>query len=200
MCRAGAATPARVPVPAPSPAQTPVHAHGVHATGGGWRSGAPAAVVALASALLVSLAPAAAEPRVAVFDFELDNTSPAPSTPEELERTRRLGVQLRELLGVPGRYEVVDVAPVRDKIARVKSIRSCNGCELDAAQQLGADLVAYGWVQKVSNLILNINVVIEDARTGQPLRADSVDIRGNTDESWQRGLRYLVTNRLFRAP
>ena len=137
---------------------------------------------------------------MAVFDFELDNTSLAASTPEELERTRRLGVQLREMLDVPGRYEVVDIAPVRDKIARVRSIRSCNGCELDAAQQIGADLAVYGWVQKVSNLILNINVVVEDAKTGRHLRADSVDIRGNTDESWQRGLRYLVNNRLFRAP
>lgn len=169
---------------------------------GGWRLGASLGACAAVAALtlLVPPRPATAEPRVAVFDFELDNTSPAPSTPEELERTRRLGVQLREMLGAPGRYEVVDIAPVRDRIARVKSIRSCNGCELDAARHLGAELAAYGWVQKVSNLILNINVVIEDAETGRPLRADSVDIRGNTDESWQRGLRYLVNNRLFRAP
>ena len=53
-------------------------------------------------------------------------------------------------------------------------------------------------MQKVSNLILNVNLVIEDAATGRPLRAGSVDIRGNTDKSWQRGLRYLLDERLFR--
>ena len=32
----------------------------------------------------------------------------------------------------------------------------------------------------------------------QTLHADSVDIRGNTDESWTRGLRYLLRERMFR--
>jgi len=40
--------------------------------------------------------------------------------------------------------------------------------------------------------------VVEDAATGRTLRADSVDIRGNTDESWTRGLRYLIRERLYR--
>jgi hypothetical protein len=30
--------------------------------------------------------------------------------------------------------------------------------------------------------------------------ARSVDIRGNTDESWRRGLDYLLRNYLFREP
>ena len=199
--RADGAMGGRLPTPVASPGWRRVPPRRLPARDGGsrWRPCALVAALALAPFAPFS-GPAAAEPRVAVFDFELDNTSLAPSTPEELERTRRLGVQLRELLGVPGRYEVVDIAPVRDKIERVRSIRSCNGCELDAARQIGADVVAYGWVQKVSNLILNINLVIEDAKTGRHLRADSVDIRGNTDESWQRGLRYLINNRVFRAP
>ena len=92
----------------------------------------------------------------------------------------------------------MDVAPVRDKLARVDSIRGCNGCELDLARQLGAEQVAYGWVQKVSNLILNVNLVVEDAATGKTLHAESVDIRGNTDEPWTGGLRYLLNERMFR--
>jgi hypothetical protein len=38
-------------------------------------------------------------------------------------------------------------------------------------------------VQKVSNLILNINVYMENAASGKMEFARSVDIRGNTDES-----------------
>ena len=49
-----------------------------------------------------------------------------------------------------------------------------------------------GWVQKVSNLILNINIQIEDAATGAVLLNKSVDLRGNTDETWRRGVSYLV--------
>jgi len=44
----------------------------------------------------------------------------------------------------------------------------------------------------VSNLILNINIQIEDAATGAVLLNKSVDLRGNTDESWRRGIAALV--------
>lgn len=152
----------------------------------------------LASLLACLAMPAAAQspPRIAVFDFAFLNTSPAPSTPEELARLQRLDQQLRE--GMSSHYILVDTTPVRGQLAQVASIRGCNGCELDLARQLGAEQVAYGWVQKVSNLILNINLVVEDAGTGKVLHADSVDIRGNTDVSWTRGLRYLLNERMFR--
>jgi hypothetical protein len=50
----------------------------------------------------------------------------------------------------------------------------------------------------VSNLILNINVYIEDARQKKMEFVKSVDIRGNTDESWQRGLDYMLRHYLLR--
>jgi hypothetical protein len=52
-------------------------------------------------------------------------------------------------------------------------------------------------VQKVSNLILNINVTIRDVATRALVFAGSVDIRGNTDDSWRHGIRYLLENRLL---
>ena len=54
----------------------------------------------------------------------------------------------------------------------------------------------WGTVQKVSNLILNINLYIDDARTGRKILGTSVDIRGNTDQTWRHGIRYLVENNL----
>ena len=153
----------------------------------------------LAYVLAAPFSPAMAKtlPTVAVFDFALTNTSPAPSTPEELARLHRLDQQLKA--GLSDHFQVVDVSPVRDRLSGVDSIRGCNGCEIDLARQLGAQQVAYGWVQKVSNLILNVNLVVEEASTGRTLRAESVDIRGNTDESWSRGLRYLLNERMFRG-
>lgn len=147
------------------------------------------------AALLLATSAKAAPDRIAVFDFTLTNTSPAPSTPEELARLHRLSEQLRAALA--SRFTVVDAAPEQAKLM-TDSIRNCNGCELDLARRLGVALVAFGWVQKVSNLILNVNLVIEDAETGRKLHAESVDIRGNTDESWTRGLRYLLNERMFR--
>lgn len=155
----------------------------------------------LAAALMggsAASAGAAAEtkPSLAVFDFAITNTSGAATTPAETARLHALDAQMRQLLA--SRFTLIDAAPVRDRLQDVQSIRGCNGCEIDLARELGADRLAYGWVQKVSNLILNVNVVFEDVATGRTLQADSVDIRGNTDESWSRGLRYLVDERLFR--
>jgi len=50
----------------------------------------------------------------------------------------------------------------------------------------------------VSDLILNINVYIEDARLKKMEFVKCVDIRGNTDESWQRGLDYMLRHYLLR--
>jgi hypothetical protein len=52
-------------------------------------------------------------------------------------------------------------------------------------------------VQKVSDLILNINVYMADVAAGKLAFVHSVDIRGNTDESWTRGVTYLVKNYLL---
>ena len=49
------------------------------------------------------------------------------------------------------------------------------------------------WVQKVSNLILNINVEVR-SETGATRYRGSVDIRGNADEAWLRGVRRLAEN------
>ncbi len=162
------------------------------------RTGGIAGLLAMVMLVLTSLAPRAEEkPRIAVFDFQLVNTSPAPTTPEELDRTRRLGDALREALRQSGRYEVVDIAPVRARLAGMAEIRDCNGCERALARELGASQAAYGWVQKVSNLILNVNLVIEDTASGRVLHEGSVDIRGNTDESWSRGLKFLLEEHVF---
>ena len=40
--------------------------------------------------------------------------------------------------------------------------------------------------------------VIRDTTTREQVFAGSVDIRGNTDESWQHGIRYLLNNRLLK--
>ena len=53
-------------------------------------------------------------------------------------------------------------------------------------------------VHEISNLILNINLQVREVATGRLIQAGTVDIRGNTDESWRRGLRYLLERRIFR--
>ncbi|MBS9478034.1 DUF3280 domain-containing protein [Ancylobacter radicis] len=157
--------------------------------------------VGLVSAALV--APAQAATRVAVFDFELLDTSgefdPRGPKPEEMRRLAQISADVRARLTAAG-YQVVDLAPQQAALTEAAPLRNCNGCELPIARALGADIEVIGLVQKVSNLILNINFQVRDVATGAVLRAGSADIRNNTDESWARGISYLVRNRLLDPP
>jgi hypothetical protein len=140
-------------------------------------------------------------PRVAFFGFDLINTSLEPSTPLEDKRRQMLNDLFREKLNASGRFKIVTILPdMQKEIADGPAIRNCNGCQRDLAKRIGADLAAWGTVQKVSNLILNINVYIEDAQTGKLNFLKSVDIRGNTDESWRHGLDYMLRNYLLVRP
>lgn len=154
----------------------------------------------LAILLLLSSSQAFADPpKLAVFDFELIDTSlPGEfyGAKPELERMNRIGEQLRKALAESGKFQVVDIAPVSDA-ARHSNLQACGGCDVKLAGQLGADLEITGVVQKVSNLILNVNVYLRDVHTGSLVTAASADMRGNTDESWSRAMSYIIRNRLL---
>jgi hypothetical protein len=140
-----------------------------------------------------------ARPRVAFFGFQLINTSLQSTTAEEKARIRMLDDAFRKKLDASGRFKIVPIpSDVLQEVAAAPEISNCNGCERDFAIKAGADWAAWGTVQKVSNLILNINVYIEDARQKKMEFVKSVDIRGNTDESWQRGLDYMLRHYLLR--
>jgi hypothetical protein len=160
------------------------------------------AFVVLSILTLASVAElrAADPPKLAVFDLEMIDTSLQGEVygarADEQARLMRVGEQLRKELGESGKFRIVDVSPV-NVAAHQSNLQACGGCDVKFAQQLGADLFITGVVQKVSNLILNINVYLRDAHTGQLIAAMSADMRGNTDESWSRAAHYLVSNRLL---
>ena len=155
----------------------------------------------LTALTLTVSAPAWADPlKVAVFDFELVDTSlqgevEGPRTDEQ-SRLLRAGDQLRKALAESGKFVVLDIGPV-NAAARGSNLQACGGCDVQYAQQLGADLAVTGVVQKVSNLILNMNFYLRDAHTGHLVTSMSADFRGNTDESWARAANYLLRNRLL---
>lgn len=165
------------------------------------------AIVALL--MLTGLVPArgAEPPKLAVFDFELidsslDGEMYGPRA-DEHDRLLRSGDQLRKELGDSGKYRMLDISPV-NAAAHQSNLQACGGCDVKLAQQLDADLEITGVVRKVSNLILNISVFLRDAHTGHLVAAMNTDMRGNTDESWSRAMRYLIRERLlapnFGAP
>ena len=116
--------------------------------------------------------------------------------PDKAARLKDVTEQLRKALTQSGNFVVLDIAPV-NAAAQASNLQSCGGCDVEYAQKLGADLSITGLVQKVSALILNMNIYLRDVHTGKLITGMSADFRGNTDESWSRAMSYLIRNRLL---
>jgi hypothetical protein len=159
-----------------------------------------AMLTALFATALSASGAVAAAPKAAVFDFELVDTSLAGAmlgaSEVEAKRIAMLSDRLRSALAGSGEYEVVDIGPVRSEAAN-RNLQACGGCDRHMAAELGAELAVTGVVHKVSNLILSINLYVRDVDTGKLVEGYSADIRSNTDESWTRGLDWLLENRLL---
>jgi len=145
---------------------------------------------------------AAADPvKAAVYEFEFIDFSTEGDLngerADEQARLAKMGGILKQHMQESGRYEIVDISPLAEQIARV-NLRGCNGCDAGFAEKLGADVAVTGTVQKVSNLILNINIYVRDVESRKMLQSMSADIRGNTDRSWRRGLEWLIEHRLLK--
>ncbi len=90
------------------------------------------------------------------------------------------------------------IEPPADAVAAIKNPVNSNRRDTKIAAEMGARYAISGEVQKVSNLILAVNLYVRDAATGKNVRAGAVDIRGNNDESFRRGYSYLLKNIIFR--
>jgi hypothetical protein len=139
----------------------------------------------------------AASRSILVLEFELvdDHDNPLTKAAQEI-RLRNAGVQLRRELAERQLYRVADPEPTlplqRELRRQQEFLYRCDDCAAQAGRVAGADLVMQTWVQKVSELILNLNVQIYDVAAGRVVFTKSVDMRGNDDVSWNRAVRFLV--------
>jgi len=91
------------------------------------------ALVAFTALALMIAAPAGADPpKLAVFDFELLDTSlqgevDGPRT-DEHDRLMRVGDQLRKELAESGKFQLLDISPV-NAAAHGSNLQACGGCD-----------------------------------------------------------------------
>ena len=150
----------------------------------------------------LAVAPANADvKKIAVFNFDLIDDSQEGETngvrADETQRLILISDELRRLMKADGRYELVDMTPIAADIERVKPMYKCNSCEDELARKVGADYLMIGTVQKVSNLILNLNLYVRDVAQAKIIQGMSSDIRSNSDDSWMHGVRWVVKNQLL---
>lgn len=153
---------------------------------------------ALAVALMVT--PAAATTKAAVFPFDFHDTQQDGEffpqyDPDDMRRLQLAADELRSLMQKGGKYDVVDLSSKAKEIETASPFYKCDGCEAPIAKDAGADIAVTGYVDKLSNASLNLQIVVRDSQTGELKKTMSAAINGNTDDLWLRGVRYLWKNR-----
>ena len=164
-----------------------------------WR-GLGVGVVALAMGFAAEAEPVTKVAFLGV-QFLNDHQDDEPTTAAERVRLAAVATAFRDKLEASGLYAFVALpATTQARIDSGPVIGNCGGCEFGYGADAGSDRVAWIVVQKVSDLIINLNVYVGDVAGRKLTFVHSVDIRGNTDESWAHGMTYLVKNYVLKEP
>jgi hypothetical protein len=139
---------------------------------------------------------AAAAPAAAIFPFEIYDTSGETPQSDLTERLAMATRVLSEALEKTGRYSPVDLGPFSAEVAATAPRYRCGDCFLPVARRAGAAFAVVPVVHKVSSLITSMDIWILDASSGADIAHLGGQIRGDTAEAYEHGVRFLVRNRL----
>jgi hypothetical protein len=139
-------------------------------------------------------------PKVAVFDFELEDESasglPSGERPADISVLSEVTRNARKSLADSGKYALIDTSGVEAEAVRARSLRNCDGCEANIALQLGAELSLVGVVRKVEQAAYAVEIQIRDARTGTVVFGQRGVFLGGATE-WSSGVRSLLRHELL---
>jgi len=158
----------------------------------------------LALGLLLSPALAGDSPvKLAVFDFELEDATPAAallgkatSTAASMDNVTRAA---RDALAASGRYTLVDVGKADAKPALERALHHCDGCEAAIARSLGADESLIGIVSRATQTDYYVAIMIRDAHTGKIVDEQEANFAGG-EEGWASGVRMLIKHQILASP
>jgi hypothetical protein len=145
---------------------------------------------------------AAAPPRLAVFQFELQDSSTAAANDSErgaeIATLRYLTSDVRDALQRSGRYSVIDTDAADPPAVHDHTLHSCDGCDAPMALKLGADQSLVGVIVKVEQGSYAVEMKIRDARSGKVLNSARGTFLGGPTE-WGGGVRSLLRHLLSDA-
>jgi hypothetical protein len=139
-------------------------------------------------------------PKLAVFDFELEDESasgsPSGERPADISVLIEVTRHARRFLADSGTYVLVDTSGAEAESVKTRSLRNCGGCEASIALQLGAELSLVGVVRKVEQAAYAVEIQIRDARTGKVVFGQRGVFLGGATE-WSSGVRSLLRHELL---
>jgi hypothetical protein len=138
--------------------------------------------------------------KLAVFDFELEDTSAGASLTNAADAVQ-LGLvttEVRKLIEQSGRYRLVDVSSADAEAVKAHGLGKCDGCDAAVASKLDAEQSLIGIVTRISRMEYQVTYRIRDARTGAVIATEQTGLRMGADYSWTRGAAALIKTRLLK--
>lgn len=131
-----------------------------------------------------------------VLDIMITGDSTVTGDAAENEaKISKFSEHLRNELQDQTRFNVINDAESLEKMNAAneqQDLHNCNGCEMTLAKELNAELVIMPNVFRMSHLISTLHVEFKDAETGKLVKRKSYDFRGNTDQAWERAIKYAM--------
>ncbi|EMR14375.1 hypothetical protein MPL1_00225 [Methylophaga lonarensis MPL] len=131
-----------------------------------------------------------------VLDIKITgDSSVAGDAEDNLLKIAKFSEHLRQELQDKTRFVVIDDADDMAKVAAAaenEDLHRCNGCERALAREVGAGYVMLPSVFRMSHLISTLHIEVTDAESGTLLKRKAYDFRGNTDNAWERAIRYAI--------
>jgi Protein of unknown function (DUF2380) len=138
--------------------------------------------------------------KLAIFDFELDDNSAAPSeTPSDATELAKTTEAVRELLTQSGRYAAVPISSGETDAVKNHRMHDCDGCEAKVARDQGADQSLVGVIGRVSRTEYTVSFRLRDARTGAIVAGADSGLRMGANYSWSRGAMRLIRDQLLEV-
>ena len=138
----------------------------------------------LVTALMTTM-PALAE-TVAIFPVKLLDTS-FEARDQEGEHVKRQEM-MAEILASEIGAETLILTP--EQVAQTCAPETAD-CLLQVAREAGADQALFVGIQKVSSLIIEMNVALVKAADGATVQTGELNFRGDNDNSWRRAAEYV---------
>jgi len=150
-------------------------------------------------AALLCASPVWAQPAkpVAVFPFQMMDSSGEGAPQGREARLRAATAELARALQASGRYRAVDLSARAVDIGKLQSPEECGECWAKLAAGAGATLEVLPSVHKVSTLITLMAIWVADVHSMKYVAHVEGQIRGDTAEAYTRGIDFLVREELL---
>lgn len=146
------------------------------------------------SLLLLASYSVQAAPRIAILDFELNDITSLPNTPQEQLRTASIRPLLEQALSTVGDYGIIHIDAAEQAAANsgVGYLFRFNERAAELGGQAGADWVIIGQHSKPSFLFSYLMAHLIDVKNRKLAASYAIELKGNHEKVTRRGVKTLV--------